>query len=128
MSSTSSIFFRTALSQTALSSSIYYQNDPTRLAACPLTIHALLHVADSILLSGPVWASWAFPMERYCGILKPAIRSRRFPFAALDHYILDIVRLTQLKVVYDARKPLALCTPLQDHSHAVPGCAFTRRI
>ncbi|KZT63405.1 hypothetical protein DAEQUDRAFT_680476, partial [Daedalea quercina L-15889] len=71
-----------------------------RLSACPVTIHALLHVADSILLSGPVWASWSFPMERYCGILRPAIRSRRFPFVALDNYVADTAQLAQLKVVY----------------------------
>ncbi|KAH9930109.1 uncharacterized protein B0H18DRAFT_873442 [Fomitopsis serialis] len=99
---------------------IYYQNTPSRLAACPLTIHALLHVADSIEAAGPVWASWAFPMERYCGMLKPAIRSRRFPYTTLAHYVLDTARLLQVKLVYDAADVLSLRRPMQDMSTTFP--------
>ncbi|KAI0371378.1 hypothetical protein BV20DRAFT_1035360 [Pilatotrama ljubarskyi] len=79
---------------------IYYQNDPQRLSACPLTIHALLHIADSIRFAGPVWASWAFPMERYCGSLVPAIKNRRYPYASLDRHVLDKARLTHIKLMY----------------------------
>lgn len=71
-----------------------------RLSACPVTIHALLHIADSIAAAGPVWASWAFPMERYCGSLQPAIRSRRFPFASIARYVVDRARLTHIKLSY----------------------------
>ncbi|KAI0770690.1 hypothetical protein C8Q74DRAFT_1202285 [Fomes fomentarius] len=79
---------------------IYYQYNPQRLSACPLTIHALLHIADSIEKAGPVWASWAFPMERYCGALQPAIRSRRSPYASLNRHLLDRARLTHIKLIY----------------------------
>ncbi len=78
----------------------YYQNDPQRLSATPLMIHALLHIADSILDAGPVWVAWAFPMEQYCGSLQPAIRNRRFPYASLNRYILDKARLDQIKLRY----------------------------
>ena len=91
--------------------SIYYQHDASRLSACPVTIHALLHIADSIEFVGPVWCYWAFPMERYCNRLKPAIRSRRFPFAALDRYVLEDAQLTQIKAFYNLSKELALCVP-----------------
>lgn len=101
---------------------LYYQNNPARLSTCPITIHALLHIADSIISSGPVWASWAFPMERYCGILKPAIRSRRHPFVALDNYIADVARLAQAKAIFNATEVLALRPPPNDHSVRVPGC------
>ena len=67
---------------------------------CPLTIHALLHIADSIEMVGPVWTYWAFPMERYCGSLQPAIRSRRYPYASLNRYVLDRARYEHLKLVY----------------------------
>ncbi|KAI0822204.1 hypothetical protein BC628DRAFT_706526 [Trametes gibbosa] len=78
----------------------YYQYDPQWLAMCPLTIHALLHISDSILKTGPVWASWAFTIERYCGKLQPAIRSRRFPYASLNRYVLDHARLSQIGLMY----------------------------
>lgn len=90
---------------------IYYQFDPERVALCPLTIHALLHVAPGIKATGPVWCYWAFPMERYCGKLGPTIRSRRFPFAALARQVLEEARLTQIKVIYDVSQELSLQTP-----------------
>ena len=52
------------------------------------------------MIAGPVWATWAFPMERFCGSLQPAFKSRRFPFAAVSRYVLDRARLTQIRVVY----------------------------
>jgi len=70
---------------------------------------------------GPVWCYWAFPMEQYCNRLKPAIRSRRFPFAALDRYVLEDAQLTQIKVFYDLSKELALCMPRS----AIPRGSFS---
>ncbi|KAG5633602.1 hypothetical protein H0H81_006603 [Sphagnurus paluster] len=90
---------------------IYYQLDPARISACPVTVHALLHLADSIKAAGPVWCYWAFPMERYCGKLQPAIRSRRFPFAALDRYVLEEAQISQIKLLYDLVDELSLRTP-----------------
>ncbi|EPS95241.1 hypothetical protein FOMPIDRAFT_20425, partial [Fomitopsis schrenkii] len=60
----------------------------------------LLHIADYIKAAGPVWASWAFPMERFCGRLQPAIRSRRFPYANMDRHVLAVARLDHIKKVY----------------------------
>ncbi|PKB96659.1 hypothetical protein RhiirA5_385197, partial [Rhizophagus irregularis] len=42
----------------------YYQNNGQRLAACKISFHYLLHVADSIKYCGPSWTHWQFPMER----------------------------------------------------------------
>ena len=89
-------------------SRIYYQFDADRLAACPITIHALLHIADGILLLGPVWVYWAFGMERFCGQLARLIRSRRFPFSNLDNQVLAQAQLTQIKNHYGLHKELSL--------------------
>ncbi|KAI0072629.1 hypothetical protein K474DRAFT_1604760, partial [Panus rudis PR-1116 ss-1] len=78
------------------------------LSACPITIHALLHIADSILAAGPVWAYWAFPMERYCGLLQPAIRSRRHPYPSLNRFVLDDARLKQVTLKYGLSDELQL--------------------
>jgi hypothetical protein len=93
---------------------IYYQLSPDRLSACPLTIHAILHIPDSIEATGPVWVSWAFPTERYCGSLIPAIRSRRFPFPSLDRYITELAQLTQIKMQYNLEEVLSLQAPKGD--------------
>ncbi|KAI9434899.1 hypothetical protein H4582DRAFT_1818363 [Lactarius indigo] len=86
----------------------YYQHDAGRMSACPVTIHALLHISDSIKTCGPVWCYWAFPMERYCNRLKPSIRSRRSPYASIDRYILEDAQLTQIKAMYGLADELAL--------------------
>jgi hypothetical protein len=86
----------------------YYQYDASHISTCPVTIHALLHIADSIRICRPVWCYWAFPMERYCNRLKPAIKSRRFPYASIDHFVLEDAQLTQIKAVYGMADELAL--------------------
>ena len=65
----------------------YYQNDGQRLAACKISFHYLLHVADSIKYCGPSWTHWQFPMERMCGILQPLIKSRIKPYSNLANML-----------------------------------------
>ncbi|KAJ7110208.1 hypothetical protein C8R43DRAFT_904512 [Mycena crocata] len=90
---------------------LYFQYDVERLSACPLTVHALLHIAPGIKFTGPVWCYWAFPMERYCGSLQPGIRSRRFPWASMDRYVVETAQLTQIKTVYNVFEELSLTEP-----------------
>ncbi|EJF66331.1 hypothetical protein DICSQDRAFT_78704 [Dichomitus squalens LYAD-421 SS1] len=90
---------------------MYYQKDPHRLAMCPLTVHALLHVADSIEFIGPVWTCWAFSMERYCGSLQPAIRSRRYPYSSLNRFLVDQARLAHLKLTYPGLEDVLRLAP-----------------
>ncbi|KDQ10940.1 hypothetical protein BOTBODRAFT_84360, partial [Botryobasidium botryosum FD-172 SS1] len=60
----------------------------------------LLHVADDNEKSGSVWCYWAFAMERFCGSLLPAIKSRKHPFSSLDHRARDVVQLRKLRLIY----------------------------
>jgi hypothetical protein len=50
-------------------------------------------------------------MERYCGKLQPAIRSRRFPFAAMDRFVVEEAQLTQIKIMYNVSEELSLRPP-----------------
>ncbi|KAF9058462.1 hypothetical protein BDP27DRAFT_1241042, partial [Rhodocollybia butyracea] len=90
---------------------LYYQYEPERVSACPLTIHGLLHVPDALVEIGPVWTHWAFPTERYCGRLQPAIKSRRHPFVAIDNYIVLQAQLSQIKLIYGVESELSLKVP-----------------
>ncbi|KAJ3925902.1 MAG: hypothetical protein NXY57DRAFT_1051582 [Lentinula lateritia] len=90
---------------------LYYQYDPERVSACPLTIHGLLHIPDALEEIGPVWTHWAFPTERYCGHLQPAIKSRRHPFVAIDNYIVLQAQLSQIKLIYGVEDDLSLKPP-----------------
>ncbi|KAI0083042.1 hypothetical protein BDY19DRAFT_987984 [Irpex rosettiformis] len=88
----------------------YYQHNPSHLSACPLTIHALLHIADSIVSASP----------RYCRFIQPAFKSRRFPFASINRFILDHARLSHIRILYDATDALSLGTTDMEDNH----CAF----
>ncbi|KAJ3912076.1 hypothetical protein F5877DRAFT_93663 [Lentinula edodes] len=90
---------------------LYYQYDTERVSACPLTIHGLLHIPDALEEIGPVWTHWAFPMQRYCGHLQPAIKSRRHPFVAIDNYIVLQAQLLQIKLIYGVEDDLSLKPP-----------------
>ncbi|KAF9023214.1 hypothetical protein BDZ89DRAFT_1093121 [Hymenopellis radicata] len=73
---------------------------------------------ESIRKMGPVWCYWAFPMERYCGSIKPGIRSRRFPFASLDRHVLETAQLAQIACQYGIARELSLRPDPKDH---IPG-------
>lgn len=85
----------------SIASSFYYQHNPERLPACPLTIHALLHIPDQIRWMGPCWATWAFPIERQCGYFQRTIQSRRNPYASMDQHLIDLSQLRQIKLLYN---------------------------
>ncbi|QRW27778.1 hypothetical protein RhiXN_02373 [Rhizoctonia solani] len=53
----------------------YYQYLADCLPVCPLTIHAILHIPSYIWQTGPLWASWVFVMEQFCGYLLPAVKN-----------------------------------------------------
>lgn len=80
---------------------LYYQNNPARLSTCVVTVHALLHIADSIVAMGPVGAYWSFVMERFCSSLRPAIRSRKYPYTSIDHYVTDAAKINQVRLAHD---------------------------
>ena len=104
---------------------LYYQLSPERLATCPLTVHALLHIADGIEACGPVWAYWAFLMERYCGSLQPTIKSRRYPYPSINNYVVTSAQLTQIKMRYRLEDTLSLKPPHTDTirgSYSHPSC------
>jgi hypothetical protein len=100
-------------------SRLYYQHDPERVSCCPLTIHALLHIAPTIRAMGPVWAYWAFPMERYCSDILRHIRSRRFPYATINKYITSRAQLTQISLLYNLDKDLQLGPRPSSHDQDV---------
>ena len=66
-----------------------------------LTIHALLHVADTIETIGPVWTWWSFPIERQCGRFQQKIKSRKHPYTNLDNYLLQDAQLKRIKMIYN---------------------------
>ncbi|KAI0749097.1 hypothetical protein C8Q74DRAFT_1320447 [Fomes fomentarius] len=106
----------------------YYQYEPSRLPTCPVTIHALLHIADSIETAGPVWASWAFPMEHFCGSLQAALKSHRYPWASLNRHLLDLSRLSQIKNLYNlSDADLLFRDPAYAHLALDPMCILMLR-
>src|SRR4051794_811200 len=92
----------------ALLSRLYYENNPDRISACPLTIHGLLHIADSIRENGPPWVYWAFPMERHCGFLLRAVQNRRNPYTSIGAYVSAMAQIKQIRLKYNLSEVLRM--------------------
>ncbi|KAF8839065.1 hypothetical protein BDN67DRAFT_991030 [Paxillus ammoniavirescens] len=84
----------------------YYQYEEERLPTCTLPIHSLLHITAGIRFCGPVWTSWTFAMEHYCGFLQAGLQSKRFPWSNLNKCLLHMAYLGQLKVKYNLEDEL----------------------
>ena len=87
---------------------LYYKNNPARLSMCPLTIHALLHIAWGIKVAGPIWTYWAYPMERHCNTLLQAIKSRHRSYASITSFVSATAQLDQIRLMYNLHGALRL--------------------
>ncbi|KAG1849213.1 hypothetical protein F4604DRAFT_1687491 [Suillus subluteus] len=74
----------------------YYQYDKSRLPACTLPVHGMLHIADDIHQCGPVWTTWTFFLEHYCQKFKIALKSRVQPWGNLNKEVLYTAYLQQV--------------------------------
>ena len=75
---------------------------------------------------GPVWAYWAFPMERYCGDVIHNIRSRRFPYASINRYVTSRAQLTHISLLYSLDEKLSLQPPASnDRNLILELCMFS---
>ena len=106
----------------------YYQYREDRLSTCLLTVHGLLHIANDIRVCGPMWASWTFYLERYCGKLQEALHSRVYPWSNLNSWILRTSYLQTLAVRYDIEDELSVVGTHADdgprrNERSYPGCA-----
>ena len=87
---------------------------PDQLPCMTLTVHGLLHVADTIEWIGPVWAWWSFLIERQCGRLRRYITNRRRPFVNLDNHITLVNQFKMAKLIYNiTNKDLSLDGPVK---------------
>jgi len=75
---------------------------------------------------GPVWAYWAFPMERYCGDVQRNIRSRRFPYSSINRYVTSRAQLTHIALLYGLDEKLCLQPPAShDRNLILHSCTFS---
>ncbi|KAG9097599.1 hypothetical protein FS749_005930 [Ceratobasidium sp. UAMH 11750] len=74
----------------------YYQYSYDCLCVCKLTLHTLLHVADDVLLCGPVWVYWSFSTERYCHEVVACAKSKVVPYSAINKFLLQMVQLATI--------------------------------
>lgn len=73
----------------------YYQFQDANLPCCLSVFHSLLHIPQSIRECGPPPCYWQFPMERFCGVLLPKVKSKRLPYKNLVNN-LHTMRLFQI--------------------------------
>ncbi|KAG8830259.1 hypothetical protein FRC17_005140 [Serendipita sp. 399] len=75
---------------------LYFRFDYDRLPACPLTIHALLHLANDTRNAGPLSRVWEFVTERIMGFIGRSVKSRRYPFSQISQ---TLKMMEQMKTV-----------------------------
>lgn len=81
---------------------IYYQFQADRLSTCPLTVHALLHIADDIVKCGPPCMTWSFVMERWCSyLLSFGMKSRFRPYTTLALHQFRAAQVNELQNRYN---------------------------
>jgi hypothetical protein len=51
--------------------------------------------------TGPLWASWAFVMEHFCGYLLPAVKNRTRPYEHLDNFVQRRAQMQIISKIYD---------------------------
>ena len=73
--------------------SYYFQHNPKRLS---VMTHALNHLPDDILNTGPPLAVWEFVTERSMGEVVHSVTSHIYPFSQLAN---TLIQWEQLKVV-----------------------------
>ncbi|CUA71183.1 Dynein heavy chain, cytoplasmic [Rhizoctonia solani] len=86
-------------------------------------------VAEYELKTGPLWASWAFVMERFCRHLLPAAKNRTRPYDHLDNYAQRRAQMQIVSKIYDfpsLARPFVQYTyengeRISTHEHVYPG-------
>lgn len=73
----------------------------------PLTGHALDHLPDDIVNTGPPTALWEFVTERSMGEVARSVTSRMYPFAQLANTLMQREQLKVMRMKYpDLREEL----------------------
>lgn len=67
-----------------------------RILACPLNVHAMIHIANDTRHAGPLLCIWEYVTKRFMGQISRGIRSRRYPFAQLSE---NVKKREQMKLV-----------------------------
>jgi hypothetical protein len=76
---------------------LYYKGESNRLSVCTVNIHMLLHLSQYIRDLEPACYWWQFPMERFCGIIKPYARSKSQMNASLANAVLFKEHLNHIR-------------------------------
>ena len=75
---------------------LHYGGLEERMPVCTINIHSLLHLGDNVRDLGPACYYWQFPMERFCGQIKPKAGSRSQLDASLMNSLISIERVNQI--------------------------------
>jgi hypothetical protein len=64
-------------------------------------------------------------MERHCGDIGCRIKSRRYPYANIDKYVVSRAHLTQISLLYNVENTLSLKASIScDLSFTLPSCRW----
>ena len=84
--------------------SYYFQHDSKRLCVMMFTNHALDHLPDDSLNTGPPLALWEFVTERSTGEVARSVTSCTYPFSQLANTLLQREQLKVMRMRYHDMK------------------------
>jgi hypothetical protein len=85
---------------------IYYRGIEDRLPVCTINVHSILHFAEWIRDCGPACYFWQFPMERFCGIIKPKARSKSRVNESIFNSMILTEHLNHIRFVHEGFEDL----------------------
>ncbi|PVF91126.1 hypothetical protein CPB86DRAFT_720040 [Serendipita vermifera] len=95
---------------------LYYRFTASRLSACPLTIHALIHIAHDTRNAGPLSRLWEFVTERTMGTIARSVKSRRLPFSQLAETVKVREQMKTIAIRYNLPRELSIKRTRRDWS------------
>lgn len=87
-----------------------------RTSTCPLTIHALIHLASDTPQSGPLSRIWEYVTERYMGKIARNVTSRRYPVSQIAETVKKQDQMKTVATKFGLEKELFLAGKRRDWS------------
>lgn len=87
-----------------------------RISTCPLTIHALIHLAGTTRHAGPLSRIWEYVTERFMGKIARNVTSRQYPFSQIAESVKKQEQLKTIAIKFGLEEELFQANERRDWS------------
>ena len=87
-----------------------------KISACPLIVHALIHLHNDTLHAGPTSWIWEYVTERFMGKIAWSVTSPQYPFSQLAKTVKKMEQVKMVAFNFGKEKELHFGKERQDWS------------